>query len=335
VNLTRGASNGSTPAATLVQKSLNAVRVSVGSAIQWRSLLAKHRIELVHLNNSVFSTMEWVIAARLAGSKCVCHQRGYTSRGIAAARHFDRIVCISNQIRDHLVSVNPALRRNTVAIHDALDTEAFLSRRSRTSDQVRREWGIPESAVLIGMVGNIKEWKGQRVLVEAFASLHRRFPDVRCLLIGATSRISRDRAYSDSVLKRVEELGLQDRILVTGFREDVPDLVSALDILVHASIEPEPMGRVILEGMALGKPVIATDHGGPREIIEPGTSGFLVPPNDPGRLSACLIDLVESPALRQRIAEGGRRRVQDAFGIRQHMDSIHQVYESLWAGSKA
>src|SRR5262249_2209134 len=147
---------------------------------------------------------------------------------------------------------------------------------------------------------------------------------------GAASNLPADRSYHEDLMRRVDRSGLADRVTLTGYREDVSDLVNALDILVHASISPEPMGRVILEGMALGKPVVATDHGGPREIIESGTSGFLIPPNDPERLYETLWELARSPELRQRIGKAATERVQDAFGIQGHMARIHGIYRSLW-----
>ena len=338
VRLGAGASaNGSRPrtATHLLQKTLNAVRVSLGSVLLWRRILARHRIDLVHLNNSIFSTGEWLIAARLHGARTVCHQRGYApERRIPAARYFDRIVCISNQIHDQLVRVNPVLRRNAVAVHDALDTAAFLTTRHRSPADVRREWDVPDDCFLVGIVGNVKEWKGQRVLVDAFVPLHRTIPNARCLIIGAASTLAGDRSYHEELMHQVERSELSDRVILTGYREDVSDIVNALDVLVHASISPEPMGRVILEGMALGKPVVATDHGGPREIIESGKSGFLIPPNDPQRLYETLLDLARSPELRQRMGNAAIERVADAFAIQVHMDRIHGIYRSLWDESK-
>jgi glycosyltransferase involved in cell wall biosynthesis len=318
-------------ATILLQKSLNVARVSMGSVFRWQRLLARHRIDLVHLNNSIFGVSEWVIATRLSGSKCVCHQRGFApARREPAARFLDRIVCISNQIRDDLVRMSPELKCKAVAVHDGLDTAAFLSRRQRTPCQVRSEWNIAHDAFLVGIVGNIKEWKGQRVVVEAFATLSREYPEARCMIVGEVSANGTDREYYNLVASLIEKLELGDRVIVTGFREDIPDLVNALDVLVHASIEPEPMGRVILEGMTLGKPAVATDHGGPQEIIESGISGFLVPPSDPQRLAERLLQLVRSPALQRQIGEGATRRVEEAFGIRQHMARIHEIYGSLW-----
>ena len=330
----RASWNGAGPpgaATRLVQKSVNAIHVSLGSVLMWSRLLARHRIDLVHLNNSIFCTTEWLIAARLHGSRTVCHQRGYApEHPIHAARFFDRIVCISNQVHDHLVGAHPELGQNAVAIHDALDTAAFLTTQRRDRGEVRREWGVPDDALLVGIVGNVKEWKGQRVLVDAFVPLRRAFPDARCLIIGASSTLAGDRSYGEELVRRVQRYGLEDRVVLTGYREDVSDLVNALDVLVHASIRPEPMGRVILEGMALGKPVIATDHGGPREIIEPGKSGFLVPPDDPQSLYEALLALARSPELRQRVGKAAVERVAEAFGIQGHMDRIHGIYRSLW-----
>ena len=312
-----------------LQKAVNFVYVSMGSVPRWWWLLVRHRIDILHLNNSMFGAEGWAIAARLAGVRCVCHQRGYgPQRPAPAARHLDRVICISDQIRDHIVKFNPTLH-DKVLVWYSIDTDAFRSLARVERREVRKQWGIPDDALLLGIVGNIKEWKGQRVVVEAVERLRVEHPTLRCVIVGAVARNGRDREYHDLVQRLIQEYGLGDRVIVTGFRDDVPDLVNALDIVVHASVSPEPMGRVILEAMTLEKPVIATDHGGPREIIESGVSGFLVPPNDPDCLAEVLRRLAASLELRHRIGQAAARRVEDEFGVRRQIARLHDLYDSL------
>ena len=109
----------------------------------------------------------------------------------------------------------------------------------------------------------------------------------------------------------------------------MPSVMNALDVFVHASVQPEPYGRVILEAMALGKPVIATDHGGPREIIEDGLSGFLVSPNDPEDLARCLQHLLNSPELRRKIGQHGLKRLVTKFSTTQAVLDFERVYSAV------
>ena len=141
----------------------------------------------------------------------------------------------------------------------------------------------------VGMVGRIAPWKGQHVFVEAFA---RAFPDgtEQASIIGAPLFGSAEERYLEEVRTLGEHLGLEGRLIFTGFREDVDAELAQLDVLVHASVEPEPFGQVIIEGMAAGLPVIASAAGGPLELIEHGVDGWLYPAGDTEALAQALSD---------------------------------------------
>jgi glycosyltransferase involved in cell wall biosynthesis len=123
------------------------------------------------------------------------------------------------------------------------------------------------------------------------------------------------------------ELGLEDAVEFTGFRTDVPQLVESMDILVHASILPEPFGQVVIEGMAAGKPVIATDGGGVTEIMVHGVTGLLVKMGDEKEMADAILQLLNDPALAQRMGEAGSRRVIDHFTIQRTADRVQSVYD--------
>jgi glycosyltransferase involved in cell wall biosynthesis len=195
---------------------------------------------------------------------------------------------------------------------------------------VRRQLGIGPDELVIGVVGNIKDWKGQDVLIRALPLLPRATP-WKCLVIGAVSATSPTSvAYGRLLEDLVREFGLVDRVIFTGYRSDVPALVRALDILVHTSVTPEPFGLVILEGMALAKPVVCSAHGGPVEIVEDGVSGFLVPPGDPEALSVRLVMLLASREIRDQTGRRALQRVDCCFNVSQHVGRVQKVYRSLW-----
>jgi glycosyltransferase involved in cell wall biosynthesis len=316
--------------ATGLRKAINGVRLALIPVARWVLLMSWRRIDLVHLNNGAQVHAIWLIAAKLSRTKCVTHQRGY-----APARrnwfyvHFDKIISISDQIRRHLVEHTPSLDKSIVVIHDGLDINVFRNKIVRNPQDVRKEFDIPADSYLMGMVGNIKQWKGQAVVVEALKRLEPRLGDFHCLLIGSVSSGADDKAYDEYLRQLIRSYGLDKKVTLTGGRSDVPDLMNALDVVVHASIEPEPLGRVIFEGMALGKPVIATDHGGPKEILQNGESGFLVTPNDPEQLASCLSRLMESPTLAKKIGQSGYERVATEFSIARNISKIQDVYAEL------
>jgi len=130
-------------------------------------------------------------------------------------------------------------------------------------------------------------------------------------------------------------LGIEHCVRWTGYRDDPLGLIASLDVAVHATIEPEPFGRVILEALALGVPMVATALGGPLEIIEDGVSGYLVPPADPDALAARVGDLLRDGSLADRIRAEGRRRVEEKFGLDPYILSMVGIYEQALAGTES
>jgi glycosyltransferase involved in cell wall biosynthesis len=161
----------------------------------------------------------------------------------------------------------------------------------------------------VGLFGRIAEWKGQHI---ALAALARR-PDCRLYIVGGA--LFGEEAYEQRVRALTQDLGIADRVVFLGFRDDIAPIMRQMDIILHTSISPEPFGRVIVEGMLAGKPVIASRAGGAIEIIEDGVSGRLVPPDDVDALAATLGELCAQPELRQRLAEAGRARAIAEFSL--------------------
>ena len=127
----------------------------------------------------------------------------------------------------------------------------------------------------------------------------------------------KDRKYLKDIKKEIGDNGLDENIILTGYRSDIANLINAIDVLIHSSIKPEPFGRVIIEGMCLEKPVIATDIGGPREIIKNGVSGILVPPGDAVVLSSKIAYLLNNPEISREIGVKALMRVKKKFGLEQ------------------
>jgi glycosyltransferase involved in cell wall biosynthesis len=160
----------------------------------------------------------------------------------------------------------------------------------------------------VGMIGRLAPWKGQTVFLDAFATA---FPDgpEQAVIVGAALFGEDD--YEESLFKRAAALGLGNRVEFRGFREDVMGELAGMDIAVHASIVPEPFGRVVVEALAAGVAVIASDAGGPAEIITPGVDGLLTPPGDVDALAGSMRRLADDPDLRERLQDAGRRRAGD------------------------
>jgi len=311
-----------------IAKAINFHRGFIAEPGRLAGILRADRIALVHLNNSIVTNHVWMLAARRAGIPCITHERGinqvFSRRSRWLAERLDAVICVSNAVRENFESGGLGHLRVTT-ISNGLDPSDMVI--TSEPSAIFREFGLAPTRRLVGIVGNIKEWKGQEVVVRAMARLAERHPEVSCLLIGDSSRSSL--AYRDKVERLVSELGLAGRVILTGYRSNVPDYVNALDVLIHASTESEPFGRVVLEGMALRKPVVGARGGGVPEIIENGVTGFLYTPGSDTELADCLAQLLGNEALRRMMGDAGYVRLVSEFSIERNVLLTQQLYDSL------
>ena len=182
------------------------------------------------------------------------------------------------------------------------------------------------NAKTVGLFSRIAPWKGQHVLLEALAQL----PEMNAWLVGAPL-FGDEIRYQEDLVALAKSLGLTDRVRFLGFRDDIPELLHAVDFVVHTSISPEPFGRVIVEGMLAGKPVIAARAGGACEIIEDGKTGCLVPPGDSGALVATLRRLVEHPDEAARLGMAGKLSASERFSVEKMVLGIEQAVSAAMA----
>jgi glycosyltransferase involved in cell wall biosynthesis len=216
-------------------------------------------------------------------------------------------------------------------VHNPVDLERFDP---ALVDRVGMREQLGEAGagrLLLGVVAQLSPWKGQETAIEALGELSREGVDAHLLLVGSAKFVARSTRFDNQrYLAHLRELvagaGLQERVSWLGEREDIPEILGALDVLLLPSWE-EPFGRAVIEAMALGVPVIATDVGGPAEIITDGREGFLVPPRQPAAWAKAIARLAESPDRRTEMGRTGRLRVEQAFSSAHHARAMLGVYE--------
>jgi glycosyltransferase involved in cell wall biosynthesis len=310
----------------------NVMRSDLIPLIGFAAFLLRNEIRIVHLNDSIFSGLPWVVAAKLTGRKVLSHHRGCLPNISPHLRYhhhwLDHILGVSHYIREYLRPFGVDLSKYST-LYNRIDLDRFRGRITQTEQQVRRQFAATPTQPLIGTVGNLQRWKGQRTVIEAIALLREKYSDLKCLLIGDTSNKHRDDIlYFEELKEAIRTLGLQSHVLLTGHRQDIPDILQALDVFVHASVDPEAFGRVIVEAMGMGKAVIASNKGGPTEIIENGVSGILIPPGN-ARLLAEKIDLLLSdPRLRDRLGQEARKRAEEQFTTLD-IALVERLYQNL------
>jgi glycosyltransferase involved in cell wall biosynthesis len=273
---------------------------------------------------------------------------------------FDRIIALSESVRKTLL--NQGLRsERVVTIHHGTDTDTFRQI-TIPRDAVRADWGVPEDAFLVGLVGRVAEEKGWRTFLQALAHLisgkltahhaaswggegsglaDRYTTDnegdgsgvkIYAVLIGEGPDLDRARALT-------RELGIEKRVVFAGFRKDVNNAMNALDVHVLASTWAEPCAAVVQQAMALGKPVIGTNIGGTPEMVAWGETGLLVSPEDAEGLASALADLYQDVDKRSWMGDAGAQRVDKLFTLRRMTDRnealYYEVLQSKQAGAKA
>ena len=247
-----------------------------------------------------------------------------STRSIATrmANRFARIV-VANSAATAQAFKEAGGKAPVVVIYNGFDPAQF-NRPSAFLDReaLATEIGSGDHPI-VGVFGRLADWKGQHVAIKAMCFLK----DTHLILVG--SALFGEQNYEDSLRKMVAEVGLTKRVHFLGFQDDVSRLMSSMDIVLHTSTAPEPFGRVVVEGMLAGKPVIATNCGGVPEIIDDGKDGILVPPNDPGALSAAIADLLGAPVRAKELARLGRDAAIRRFSLEATLHSIDEVIASV------
>ena len=292
-----------------------------------RPIIRQFRPQLIHLNVDIPLVQPGALAARLTRTPFIAHSRSFILPDALDRRllvpALQGVIFISQAVaRTQLQALSPPPPHRVIP--NPVDLRAF--QQPVDANAVRSEFDIPPDAPLIGMVGRITPWKGQHVFIEALARLRQQFPRVHGLILGETGLTAQDAAYQQELMARSRALGLEASLHWAGHRTDIPRILPALDALAHCSVTPEPFGRVIIEGMAAGAPVVASDAGGASEIIEDGVDGLLTPPGDANALAAALARLLTDARLRTQIIENGRRTVAARYTVEKHVQAVTEFY---------
>jgi len=299
-----------------------------------RKIIKRIEPDLVHLNNTYAANHEWIMACLLNNIRIIAHDRGTrwntTFQTRVFVRFLDAIIPVSDA--NMKVIIEEGLRPKRLRrVYNGLDTGKFEEYRSPEARQaLREELGIDRETILVGMVGNIDYWKGQLVFARAMEALMRGAGErtsIKGVIIGKTPMGAE--AYESEIRGFLKLNNIDDRVRLLGYRHDVPQLLNAMDIFVHASVQPEPFGRVILEAMAMEKPVIATKPGGPCEIVDDGVTGFLVPMNDHVSMRDAILRYIQDPVRAKEMGKAARKAVEMKFPVSRMVRGVEEVYEEI------
>ena len=288
-------------------------------------IILKEKVDIVHVNNGM-NNLEPVIAAILLGRKYIVHFHGVERPGFVPRflrNHVHKYIVISEYLMEALTE-NGFPRERMAVIPNPYQESHALSKKSM---ELRAQYGIEPEDKVFAIVGRIVRWKGHVEFLNAAFIILKAMPEAKALIIGDFS--DGDVAYQNQIQKMIDDSGYGDRIIMTGYVEDVGSIYSIMDVCVHTSIEPEPFGLVIIEAMANAVPVIASDRGAPKEIIADGVNGYIVNPDSVQLIADKVIRLLNDDVLRDKMANNAREHVRQHYNEKDYAHALEKLYAEV------
>lgn len=298
-----------------------------------RNLIIKHNVDIVHVRSRA-PAWSAMMACRKTNARYMttCHapynisgklKRFYNS----AITKGERVIAISNHVANYLLKNYKIDKRNIRLIHRGISLDRFHPTLVTPAQMIKvsGEWRIPDGANIIMLPGRLTRWKGHHVLIEAMAKLGRN--DVFCVLIGSDQGRTE---YRQELEDKIQEMGLGGQIRIIDHCNDMPAAYMLSTVVVSASTDPEGFGRIPIEAQSMGRPIIATDHGGAQETVIRNETGWLTPPGNSEELCAALREALSLDATQRSIlATRAMHHVAQNFTKELMADKTLNVYAEL------
>lgn len=291
--------------------------------IRLKTIIRRENIDIIHTNGFKCHFLG-AILGRWKRARVVWHIREiYTAPFIKLSL---RLFKAHGRVKVIAVSraVKKSLGFKSTLIYNGVDTSLYYPFKT---DTIRENLGFSREARIITMLGVLTPWKGQDIFIEAMGCLRDRFPELRALIAGGELYTGLGhKGYLSHLKKKVKTLGLEGRVFFLGFRNNIPAIINSSLAIVHASLEPEPFGRVLIEAMSCGKPVIASRGGAVEEIVRTGIDGLVVEGGDSQVLARAITNILEDEKMALRMGEEGRQRVGKLFSGQKMAKEIEKLY---------
>jgi len=291
-------------------------------AFRLHQLILNEKPDIIHCHSRRGGDFLGGLAATRASIPAVIARRvdNTESPKIAKLRYkpFCKIIAISNTIANVLRSSGIAEERLTV-IRSAIDTDQFVAPSDRKA--FRAEFNLSNTDIVLATIAQLIPRKGHRYMLEAVAQLKISYPHLKVIIFGQGP-------LEKKLRQRTTKLGLEGTVQFSGYRQDLDNYLTCLDILIHPALT-EGLGVAALKASAAGIPVVGFAAGGLSEVVADGETGLLVPPKDVEALRVAIAKLIKNPTLRRELGDAGRLRMQHNFSIKMMVDNHIQLYESI------
>ena len=288
-------------------------------------IIKKRKIRLLHLNNGIRSHRGAILAAKWMGIACICH-----------VRIFDKFQLIDQPILkliDYFVYMSNALEAHIRAqwtdapgkvVYDGIELAQYAN--NHDTKEIRNEFGLSPTDFVVGNIGRLVSWKGQKIFLHALADVVPRAFDLKAMIVGMPD--PGQEYYMDELQALAASRGIENRVIFTGFRMDVPRLLKAMNAVVHSATRPEPFGIVVIESMASGLPIIATRAGGPLDSIEDGIDGLLVPLNDAPAMAKAIWVLYNDRQKALNIGSRAKSKTMKMFSVERFASEMATIFDA-------
>ena len=238
----------------------------------------------------------------------------------------DIIVSVSNAGRRHNIRVGKLMPDKVITIYGGIDLDPFNKHNQSLRLDLRQEFGVPLNAPLLITVAVLRREKGIQYLIEALPAILEAVPETRYLVVG-------DGKHLSALRDLAKTMGVAERVIFTGMRSDIPDLLAISDLFVLPTLK-DVLPTVLSEAMASQKPIVASNVGGVPEMVEDGQNGLLVSPANPMKLAEACIHLLHDPARIRAMGDTGREFVDQRFNVRKQVETLSNLYQNLLTNHK-
>ena len=287
-------------------------------------LTSRYKPDLIHVNNEPVTNRAAILIGKILKIPVICHVRGPTNQARLTRRLYrlpDHYIPVSHWVSRNIGLLGVPESRRTV-VYDGIELEKLDA--NAEGSAFRQVYNIPPKAFAVGLFGLLIPWKAQHLFLDAARRILSEIPEIRMILVGGTPEECAP--YEKELRERVAKEGLAEKVVFTGHVRDMPAAYNGLDVVVSASTSPEPLGTVVIECMAMGRPLVGPDHGGAAEMADHDQDALLFEHGNADSLADAILRLYRAPELRSRLGAAARKKAFDMFAVDRHVREVQAVY---------
>lgn len=299
-------------------------------AVKLLSIARQAEVDIVYCNRAIVGKYGSIIRL-FTGIPCIWHLHDLYENFLG-----DRLAGVAKQMISVSLTVKnsfpESLRSRIKVVYNGVDcSDHKPSSLNKQVLSLREEFRIGRNEKVVSILGRITPWKGQHVFLEAAKTMAARRQNTKFMIVGDVfqEQNTEDTKYKEQLIQKREEFELSESVVFAGWRSDVHSILALSDIIVNASVKPEPLGTTIIEAMAMGKPVICSESGGNPEIVQDGINGFLFPAGDYQALAHAIESLIKNPALRSQMGARGLQIQREKFSMSGFVTNIERVLTDI------